>query len=151
MVLFFFFKQKTAYEMRISDWSSDVCSSDLRARSKPSIILGEHDREHAPRERCVRWIFRSEFEGGIIIVDLEEDAFAPKIEGAEVSFRAVAGAKVIPADGGEEFSLGNDFTNRVFFACETSEAGAGHDKASGRIETLAATVDRKSTRLNSRH
>src|SRR3546814_8889036 len=27
----FFFKQKTAYEMRISDWSSDVCSSDLRA------------------------------------------------------------------------------------------------------------------------
>src|SRR3546814_7102400 len=27
--LFFFFKQKTAYEMRISDWSSDVCSSDL--------------------------------------------------------------------------------------------------------------------------
>src|SRR3546814_8244552 len=29
--LFFFFKQKTAYEMRISDWSSDVCSSDLEA------------------------------------------------------------------------------------------------------------------------
>src|SRR3546814_19670387 len=28
----FFFKQKTAYEMRISDWSSDVCSSDLRFR-----------------------------------------------------------------------------------------------------------------------
>src|SRR3546814_2568532 len=30
--LFFFFKQKTAYEMRISDWSSDVCSSDLGTR-----------------------------------------------------------------------------------------------------------------------
>src|SRR3546814_6881953 len=29
-LVFFFFKQKTAYEMRISDWSSDVCSSDLR-------------------------------------------------------------------------------------------------------------------------
>src|SRR3546814_15509127 len=29
VLLFFFFKQKTAYEMRISDWSSDVCSSDL--------------------------------------------------------------------------------------------------------------------------
>src|SRR3546814_10441236 len=29
---FFFFKQKTAYEMRISDWSSDVCSSDLSGR-----------------------------------------------------------------------------------------------------------------------
>src|SRR3546814_1427416 len=33
---FFFFKQKTAYEMRISDWSSDVCSSDLLA-------FGVHD------------------------------------------------------------------------------------------------------------
>src|SRR3546814_20797245 len=30
MFFFFFFKQKTAYEMRISDWSSDVCSSDLK-------------------------------------------------------------------------------------------------------------------------
>src|SRR3546814_9322543 len=30
-LFFFFFKQKTAYEMRISDWSSDVCSSDLWA------------------------------------------------------------------------------------------------------------------------
>src|SRR3546814_3680672 len=32
LVVFFFFKQKTAYEMRISDWSSDVCSSDLALR-----------------------------------------------------------------------------------------------------------------------
>src|SRR3546814_1965657 len=32
ILVFFFFKQKTAYEMRISDWSSDVCSSDLAAR-----------------------------------------------------------------------------------------------------------------------
>src|SRR3546814_3417211 len=33
-VCFFFFKQKTAYEMRISDWSSDVCSSDLATGSR---------------------------------------------------------------------------------------------------------------------
>src|SRR3546814_8855588 len=33
MLYFFFFKQKTAYEMRISDWSSDVCSSDLYAQA----------------------------------------------------------------------------------------------------------------------
>src|SRR3546814_4158849 len=31
-MVIFFFKQKTAYEMRISDWSSDVCSSDLKER-----------------------------------------------------------------------------------------------------------------------
>src|SRR3546814_2759378 len=40
-VLFFFFKQKTAYEMRISDWSSDVCSSDLAA----------------PRRHIVSWTY----------------------------------------------------------------------------------------------
>src|SRR3546814_5196645 len=34
--IFFFFKQKTAYEMRISDWSSDVCSSDLLRLEPPS-------------------------------------------------------------------------------------------------------------------
>src|SRR3546814_15953163 len=42
--MFFFFKQKTAYEMRISDWSSDVCSSDL-----PSIghDFAGHDADSA--------------------------------------------------------------------------------------------------------
>src|SRR3546814_3346252 len=35
---FFFFKQKTAYEMRISDWSSDVCSSDLRVSCAPNVF-----------------------------------------------------------------------------------------------------------------
>src|SRR3546814_8520837 len=33
LFVFFFFKQKTAYEMRISDWSSDVCSSDLNGQA----------------------------------------------------------------------------------------------------------------------
>src|SRR3546814_19110337 len=37
MMCFFFFKQKTAYEMRISDWSSDVCSSDLHRRGAKGI------------------------------------------------------------------------------------------------------------------
>src|SRR3546814_9070567 len=36
----FFFKQKTAYEMRISDWSSDVCSSDLEANAAKGDHLG---------------------------------------------------------------------------------------------------------------
>src|SRR3546814_9429407 len=36
---FFFFKQKTAYEMRISDWSSDVCSSDLLGRIFPTVAV----------------------------------------------------------------------------------------------------------------
>src|SRR3546814_6539829 len=49
LVLFFFFKQKTAYEMRISDWSSDVCSSDLqlhRHRHQGLADDGEHRGTH---------------------------------------------------------------------------------------------------------
>src|SRR3546814_21169306 len=46
-LLFLFFKQKTAYELRISDWSSDVCSSDLM---ELGLILQEH---LAARERIL--------------------------------------------------------------------------------------------------
>src|SRR3546814_1754387 len=38
----FFFKQKTAYEMRISDWSSDVCSSDLGRGQEVDVSMFEH-------------------------------------------------------------------------------------------------------------
>src|SRR3546814_4293297 len=48
--VFFFFRQKTAYEMRISDWSSDVCSSDLCAMQK-----GVKDRALVP-DQVVRRI-----------------------------------------------------------------------------------------------
>src|SRR3546814_11375592 len=59
-VCFFFFKQKTAYEMRISDWSSDVCSSDLghprfrrvsgRPSARPKSPVRDVDaRRHATR------------------------------------------------------------------------------------------------------
>src|SRR3546814_2696632 len=41
---FFFFKQKTAYEMRISDWSSDVCSSDLIHSNKPYTTCQFYER-----------------------------------------------------------------------------------------------------------
>src|SRR3546814_1827005 len=40
LLFFFFFKQKTAYEMRISDWSSDVCSSDLEMLDFTQLELG---------------------------------------------------------------------------------------------------------------
>src|SRR3546814_16975547 len=69
VVSFFFFKQKTAYEMRISDWSSDVCSSDLvgitRIRTESSTppsngIAGGHmpkrfrRRPNKSRTRAIR-------------------------------------------------------------------------------------------------
>src|SRR3546814_3833362 len=49
--MFFFFKQKTAYEMRISDWSSDVCSSDLL---KQTVLLENLQRiGHVAPERVL--------------------------------------------------------------------------------------------------
>src|SRR3546814_20120088 len=41
-MFFFFFKQKTAYGMRISDWSSDVCSSDLAAAAQRGTAPSNH-------------------------------------------------------------------------------------------------------------
>src|SRR3546814_13310381 len=48
---FFFFKQKTAYEMRISDWSSDVCSSDL-SRNSPCRIPRPQPSVSSSRPSC---------------------------------------------------------------------------------------------------
>src|SRR3546814_14526568 len=75
LMVFFFFMQKTAYDMRISDWSSDVCSSDLEAmdahrrsvearigseRTSPTMILtmplGLALRSTAKHNRCRRYI-----------------------------------------------------------------------------------------------
>src|SRR3546814_6026053 len=54
-MFFFFFKQKTAYEMRISDWSSDVCSSDLRGPGPgrhPNQIDGSPEVSWPTARRC---------------------------------------------------------------------------------------------------
>src|SRR3546814_10126311 len=51
--MFFFFKQKTAYELRISDWSSDVCSSDLHAaRSSRNTGKPPAELNHDERQVC---------------------------------------------------------------------------------------------------
>src|SRR3546814_16712559 len=49
-MIFLFFKQKTAYEVRISDWSSDVCSSDLQCRPPDQLP----DRRALCRSQCRR-------------------------------------------------------------------------------------------------
>src|SRR3546814_2154859 len=62
-VLFFFFKQKTAYEMRISDWSSDVCSSDLGAARHGHLVmtgLASNPGNGSPQNRSSNSSWRSE-------------------------------------------------------------------------------------------
>src|SRR3546814_3651331 len=54
--LFFFFKQKTAYEMRMSDWSSDVCSSDL---------VADHRVDHPDQAHRLTVLGREDLHAGL--------------------------------------------------------------------------------------
>src|SRR3546814_6072378 len=58
MIIIFFFKQKTAYEVRISDWSSDVCSSDLFGwrgdRGQSAFVRGQYLVDPQAHARAVR-------------------------------------------------------------------------------------------------
>src|SRR3546814_12931528 len=55
-MMFFFFKQKTAYEMRISDWSSDVCSSDLQS----STLLEQFCRKKGRLNQTLSSLFQAQ-------------------------------------------------------------------------------------------
>src|SRR3546814_18459522 len=84
--MFLFFKLKTAYEMRISDWSSDVCSSDLDARAgdpprhdphchrgRQHAVLGDDDEPAAaaPRRELRREIGRASCRGKSVSVRVD--------------------------------------------------------------------------------
>src|SRR3546814_4275221 len=69
--MFFFFKQKTAYEMRISDWSSDVCSSDLSVRADQQCgDAGFLSRQRQPSAG-------GEVERGCTTPDLDDECTSP--------------------------------------------------------------------------
>src|SRR3546814_12895024 len=106
--MFFFFKQKTAYEMRISDWSSDVCSSDLgRATSLALAARGAFvwvtDFDLAGADRTVQLIeetggrarsFRldvrleEDWQEGLALTDSHEDALTGLVKCGGQSMRS---------------------------------------------------------------
>src|SRR3546814_9451354 len=132
VVLFFFFKQKTAYEMRISDWSSDVCSSDLYSPAflalnpigkYPVLIDGEGAAAGQPIfESCAILIYLAETYGP----ELLPKTGAARWEALE--WLMAQAAWVGPMLG-----------QHTYFRIQPSEAGSH------------AATDRKSTRLNSSH
>src|SRR3546814_4352685 len=76
-LFFFFFKQKTAYEMRISDWSSDVCSSDLLPGKSRYVM----DARPAPRAGVTLFCARGELPSSWVRVVLaEKDVDGARIE-----------------------------------------------------------------------
>src|SRR3546814_1090236 len=87
-VTFFFFKQKTAYEMRISDWSSDVCSSDL------------YDVDGATSAALLRRFF--EAAGGrvaVYIPDRLKEGYGPNLP-ALLALKAEGAGVVVTVDCG---------------------------------------------------
>src|SRR3546814_7067142 len=85
-IVFFFFKQKTAYEMRISDWSSDVCSSDLGEHFRAVVEVAGELRpadmlEHADRDGPVEGLAAR---GKVAVIDQFklDPAGGPRRDGA---------------------------------------------------------------------
>src|SRR3546814_4449522 len=120
--MFFFFKQKTAYEMRISDWSSDVCSSDLIDAAQQEI---EHPVERAVDMRLGR---------PLPIMRVRQVEIEALVEAADA--RARIDAAVIGARG------------RL---AEGAAGAVGHQRGDDRCEGARRPSDRKSTRLNASH
>src|SRR3546814_16446347 len=77
--MFFFFKQKTAYEMRISDWSSDVCSSDLKKPANQCATGDSPDqfRQHAITEAVslIHPLLRAARPDRLVLVCMPEPLF----------------------------------------------------------------------------
>src|SRR3546814_6664571 len=130
VILFFFFKQKTAYEMRISDWSSDVCSSDLLDRRVVDID---------PGRPCAR-ARRNAADADLVLTGIELHArrearqilerFDPLLVHVRLAERA-------DADGHARENL--------------LLASRGDDDVDPVIDIGPRFPDRKSTRLNSSH
>src|SRR3546814_18223616 len=113
IVLFFFFKQKTAYEMRISDWSSDVCSSDLAAAPTLDVVaIGNAIVDVLARSDDAFLAEHALTKGGMQLIDAEtaESLYADMGAGKEISggsaANTLAGLAALGKKRSEERSVG---------------------------------------------
>src|SRR3546814_18781754 len=91
-MIIFFFKQKTAYEMRISDWSSDVCSSDLKNLSCHIVDCGEITI-------CRRLLCRTFVPCYFAVQSIEESAWTTARRADPVSLGEMSRAVEMPGVG----------------------------------------------------
>src|SRR3546814_1012069 len=129
-LFFFFFKQKTAYEMRISDWSSDVCSSDLH----------DHDRQRSPYDRDHREGDEDDRHAEPDTDDKADDQvdFAAEVAGRNSQRGAESARDEDDAEGGDE-------------RYPTTVHDPGEIVATQAVGAQGVPQDRQSTRLNSSH
>src|SRR3546814_6875832 len=131
MLFFFFFKQKTAYEMRISDWSSDVCSSDLRSHGGTQGVY-----KHASTTTGTDMSF------AVFVPDHADGAKLPVLW--YLSGLTCTHANVMEKG---EYRAACAEHGVIFIAPDTSPRGEGVPDD----PDAAYDLDRKSTRLNSSH
>src|SRR3546814_6821614 len=145
--VFFFFKQKTAYEMRISDWSSDVCSSDLLVGAlagQDDLVAAVPDeaRQQEQGRRC-----RAQHRPLGMPDDIGEDRRHVAVADAQTGVAGIQGL-----GGGV---LVHGLVERAVLEADRKgverhpQAPAGDGGDDSGIE--GAAEDRKSTRLNSSH
>src|SRR3546814_4942349 len=110
LLFFFFFKQKTAYEMRISDWSSDVCSSDLadgdrQHRWNAERPVGARGAEGAVPDRLARRdVDRADAAIGRLLAQQAGEGQAPA--GVDVDRIGRAGLRIARALGAADLAAG---------------------------------------------
>src|SRR3546814_7768797 len=106
VVVFFFFKQKTAYEMRISDWSSDVCPSDLESHPDVTAVVarvlvvrvddvGDLARQRQDA-RVARLVVAELREAGVALVEADGHAVGHGELGGVAGGRLVLGGQRLP-------------------------------------------------------
>src|SRR3546814_9917849 len=137
---FFFFKQKTAYEMRIRDWSSDVCSSDLIA----SFVLA-HERFIAERNTPRYEAARERLAGTMLLVDETSMVSASDMLKLHQISAAMGVDKLVLV--GDRQQLSSIDWGKAFAMIQA--AGATMVRMTQNIRIGKPGQDRKSTRLNS--
>src|SRR3546814_8866889 len=141
-VVFFFFKQKTAYEMRISDWSSDVCSSDLK--------MTVTQAQHLPKSRRAMPL-RASMVGLVAGLVSAFGAVHAQQPAPAASYFAVAqSAAPVAVDPAKQVAGGLAVSSIDF---KRGDGGSGKliMRFSGDGAVPDMRKDRKSTRLNSSH
>src|SRR3546814_9035517 len=99
MSFFFFFKQKTAYEMRISDWSSDVCSSDLMG-DLPELEITD---QAGPGASTQQFVFVDASEARMLPVQAGTDAAYRTV--VQIQYRRQQQMELVERNGGVNFAF----------------------------------------------
>src|SRR3546814_1466944 len=129
--VFFFFKQKTAYEMRISDWSSDVCSSDLEQvdwHSEPEHKIGEKRSDDALFGMLTAVLVKAAdrpAQRRLGVCGLEPSFLRERLLDAdEVGWRGIGGRKQV---GDRVRGVGDEAVDQnIDGACDGGLGGDGH-------------------------